>query len=156
MYEFEYQVHLVEGGEERFHSVKNGVDSITEHGCVAVHDSVRPLVTKKMIEDGFTLAENSGSAIPIVSVRDSMRIESKDGYHRVDREDYKMVQTPQVFEVQTLQEVMNCEYEENFTDEATLWEDKGKSLYFFDGDHQNIKITYPSDLTYAEAVFSED
>ena len=156
MYEFEYQVHLVEGGEERFHSVKNGVDSITEHGCVAVHDAVRPLVTKKMIEDGFTLAENSGSAIPIVSVRDSMRIESKDGYHRVDREDYKMVQTPQVFEVQTLQEVMNCEYEENFTDEATLWEDKGKSLYFFDGDHQNIKITYPSDLTYAEAVFSED
>jgi 2-C-methyl-D-erythritol 4-phosphate cytidylyltransferase len=156
MYEFEYQVNLVEGGKERFHSVKNGVNSIADPGCVAVHDGVRPLVTKKMIEKGFVLAENRGSAIPVVSVRDSMRIASESGYHSVNREDYKMVQTPQVFDLKNLQEVMDCDYEKNFTDEATLWENKGKSLYFFEGDHQNIKITYPSDLTYAEAVFSED
>lgn len=156
MYEFEYSVELVAGGEERFHSVKNGIDSITEEGEVAIHDAVRPLVTSEMIEDGFTLAQTSGSAIPVVTIRDEIRIvDRKEGYTPVNRESYKRVQSPQIFDVKALQEVMDCDYSDEYSDEATLWESRGKSLYFFDGDHQNIKITYPSDLIYAEAVFNE-
>lgn len=156
MYEFEYTVELVEGGKERFHSVKNGVDAIREEGEVAIHEAVRPLVTTKMIEDGFTLAQTSGSAIPIISIKDEIRFENKkEGYSPVVREDYKRVQCPQIFDVKALKEVFDCDKPEGYSDEATFWENRGRSLYFFDGDHQNIKITYPSDLIYAEVVFND-
>lgn len=119
MYEFEYSVELVEGGEKRFHSVKNGVNAIQEEGEVAIHDAVRPLVATKMIEDGFTLAQTSGSDIPVIAIRDEIRLESKEGYSPVNREDFKSVQSPQIFDVKALKEVMACDYSDEYTDEAT-------------------------------------
>ena len=105
-----------------------------------------------MINSGFQLAANKGCAVPFIDVRDSMREKRDKIYTRVDRSRYKLIQTPQIFKIDKIKELMDCDYEECFTDEATLWEDKGEKLYFFEGDHQNIKITYPSDLKFAEAV----
>ena len=151
-YDFSVPHEVIVGGKERFHSVKNGVDSIVENGLVAVHDGVRPLVTSSMINSGFDLAEEKECAIPFVDVRDSMREEKNLKFERVDRSKYKLIQTPQIFRVDRLQELMDCEFDESFTDEATMWEVKGGELFFFEGDHQNLKITYPSDLKFAEAV----
>lgn len=154
-YSFNINHAIVPGGKERFHSVKNGIDSINEEGVVAVHDGVRPLLSAEMIDEGFRLAEQKGVAIPFVDVRDSMRKVVGDKMIRVDRSEFKLIQTPQVFDVKRLKDLMDCEYQDSFTDEATLWEEKGGELFYYQGEHQNLKITYPADLIYAEAVLKQ-
>lgn len=143
---------VVSGGKERFDSVKNGLKAISAEGFVAVHDGVRPLVTMEMLRDGFETAEKFGSAIPYVDSVDSLRMIDGETSKTLDRTKIKRIQTPQIFDVSQLKGVMDVEYRQEFTDEASVWELAGKKLYFYKGSEQNIKITTPSDLKIAEAL----
>lgn len=143
---------VVSGGKERFDSVKNGLKAISAEGFVAVHDGVRPLVTMEMLRDGFETAEKFGSAIPYVDSVDSLRMIDRETSKTLDRTKIKRIQTPQIFDVSQLNDVMDVEYRLEFTDEASVWELAGKKLYFYKGSEQNIKITTPSDLKIAEAL----
>lgn len=143
---------VVSGGKERFDSVKNGLKAISAEGFVAVHDGVRPLVTMEMLRDGFETAEKFGSAIPYVDSVDSLRMIDGETSKTLDRTKIKRIQTPQIFDISQLKDVMDVEYRLEFTDEASVWELAGKKLYFYKGSEQNIKITTPSDLKIAEAL----
>lgn len=143
---------VVSGGKERFDSVKNGLKAISAEGFVAVHDGVRPLVTMEMLRDGFETAEKFGSAIPYVDSVDSLRMIDGENSKTLDRTKIKRIQTPQIFDVSQLKDVMDVEYRLEFTDEASVWELAGKKLYFYKGSEQNIKITTPYDLKIAEAL----
>ena len=143
---------VVSGGKERFDSVKNGLKAISAEGFVAVHDGVRPLVTMEMLRDGFETAEKFGSAIPYVDSVDSLRLIDRETSKTLDRTKIKRIQTPQIFDVSQLKDVMDVVYRPEFTDEASVWELAGKKLYFYKGSEQNIKITTPSDLKIAEVL----
>lgn len=143
---------VVSGGKERFDSVKNGLKAISAEGFVAVHDGVRPLVTMEMLRDGFETAEKFGSAIPYVDSVDSLRMIDGETSKILDRTKIKRIQTPQIFDVSQLKDVMDVVYRPEFTDEASVWELAGKKLYFYKGSEQNIKITTPSDLKIAEVL----
>ena len=143
---------VVSGGKERFDSVKNGLKAISAEGFVAVHDGVRPLVTMEMLRDGFETAEKFGSAIPYVDSVDSLRMIDGETSKILDRTKIKRIQTPQIFDVSQLKDVMDVEYRLEFTDEASVWELAGKKLYFYKGSEQNIKITTPYDLKIAEVL----
>ena len=143
---------VVSGGKERFDSVKNGLKAISMEGIVAVHDGVRPLMTMELLRDGFETAEKFGSAIPYVDSVDSLRMIDGETSKTLDRTKIKRIQTPQIFDVSQLKDVMDVEYRLEFTDEASVWELAGKKLYFYKGSEQNIKITTPSDLKIAEAL----
>lgn len=143
---------VVSGGQERFDSVKNGLNAISTEGIVAVHDGVRPLVTMEMLRDGFETAEKFGSAIPYVDSVDSLRMIDGETSKTLDRTKIKRIQTPQIFDVSQLKDVMDVVYRPEFTDEASVWELAGKKLYFYKGSEQNIKITTPYDLKIAEVL----
>ena len=143
---------VVSGGKERFDSVKNGLKAISAEGFVAVHDGVRPLVTMEMLRDGFETAEKFGSAIPYVDSVDSLRMIDGETSKTLDRTKIKRIQTPQIFDVSQLKDVMDVVYRPEFTDEASVWELAGKKLYFYKGSEQNIKITTPYDLKIAEVL----
>lgn len=144
---------VVSGGDTRFQSVKNGLDMV-EKGClVAVHDGVRPFVSKDVIDRCFTLAEKMKAVIPVVSVVDSMRhfVEGGDSV-AVSRNDYCLVQTPQVFCSTLLKEAYNQSYTDRFTDDASVVEAYGAKVYLTEGNRENIKITTPFDLKIASAL----
>ncbi|MCQ2959021.1 MAG: 2-C-methyl-D-erythritol 4-phosphate cytidylyltransferase [Bacteroidales bacterium] len=143
---------IVAGGAERFYSVFNGLSAITDSGTVAIHDGVRPFVSKEMLKEGFEMAEKNESAIPFIDSIDSLRVIENNETHAVDRSKIKRIQTPQIFNLEKLRTIMNCEYQPKFTDEATVWELAGGKLYFYKGDTRNIKITTPEDLLIAEVL----
>ena len=143
---------IVAGGEERFHSVRNGLAAIEQDGLVAVHDGVRPLVSVDLISRCFAAAEEYGSAIPVVPISSSVR-EVKGGTSRsIDRSALRAVQTPQCFQVELLRKAFELPYDAAFTDEATLVERTGASVHLVDGEDANIKITTPLDLSVAEML----
>jgi 2-C-methyl-D-erythritol 4-phosphate cytidylyltransferase len=152
--EFNYTtpVKITEGGETRFHSVRNGLTMIKEEGIVAVHDAVRPLVNPKTILAAYKAAEMYGSAVPAIPLNDSIRqIESTKSI-AVDRARYCIIQTPQCFTTDILRKAYLKEYKFNFTDDATVVETLGERIHLIDGTSDNIKITTPQDLVVAEAL----
>ena len=90
---------VVAGGEERFHSVREGLKEVAHDGLVAVHDGVRPLVSLGLIERCFAAAELHDAAIPVVPVSSSMRELTDEGSRALDRSRLRIVQTPQCFQV---------------------------------------------------------
>ena len=152
-YQFEVPVILQEGGETRFHSVRNGLEKINENGLVAIHDAVRPLVDERIIHESFRLAETSGSAIASVNLIESLREVEENSSCSVDRTKYKMIQTPQTFKVADIKNAYKQQYEISFTDDASVAEKFGIKILLFNGDHRNIKITTKEDLILAESLF---
>ena len=152
-YQFDVEVILQEGGETRFHSVRNGLEKINENGLVAIHDAVRPLVDERIIHESFRLAETSGSAIASVNLIESMREVEENSSFSVDRTKYKMIQTPQTFKVADIKNAYEQQYEISFTDDASVAEKFGIKILLFNGDHRNIKITTKEDLILAESLF---
>jgi 2-C-methyl-D-erythritol 4-phosphate cytidylyltransferase len=145
-------VQIAEGGETRFHSVKNGLALIKEEGLVAVHDAVRPLVNPKTIVAAYKDAEMYGSAVPAVPLNDSIRqIESTKSI-AVDRAKFCIIQTPQCFRSEILRKAYLKEYKFSFTDDASVVEANGEKIHLIDGSPDNIKITTPQDLVIAEAL----
>jgi 2-C-methyl-D-erythritol 4-phosphate cytidylyltransferase len=147
---------IVCGGKERFHSVKNGLDAITEEDAiVAIHDAVRPLVSLKTIENCFLIACEKGAAVPVLHLTDSLRITSNEGSAPVDRGKYRMVQTPQCFQINLLRQAYEQPFNDSFTDDASVVEAFGEHIHLLEGNREIIKITDPVDLRMAEAMLMD-
>jgi len=153
-YDFRDPVIVVLGGASRFQSVRNGLAAITaEEGLVAVHDGVRPFVSPEIIRLGFETAAQTGSAVTCVPLKDSARVVLPDGSSQaVDRSAYRLVQTPQTFRLSLFREAFRCEEQPFFTDCASVVEYAGHPITLIDGSYENIKITTPEDLVWAEQL----
>ena len=150
---------VVDGGQERFHSVKNALSQIPQDvDIIAVHDGVRPLVSVKTIALAFAEAALKGNAVPCVAPPESIRVVAQDGGESkpIDRSTVKLVQTPQVFEARLLREAYLLPYSQSFTDDASVVEAAGQRINLIEGERQNVKITTIDDLKYAEFVLSQD
>lgn len=143
---------IVAGGETRFHSVKNGLELIPGSGLVAVHDGVRPFVSASVILRCFDAAKTSRAAIPVVEVVETLRHLTATGSETIDRNNYRLVQTPQVFDVALLKEAYAQAYVPSFTDDASVVEAMGVSVTLVEGNCENIKITTPFDLKIADVL----
>lgn len=143
---------IARGGETRFHSVKNGLGLINENGIVAIHDGVRPFVTNKVINTCFKMAEEKECVVPVVPLNDSIRKVEGDKNYSVDRNYYRIVQTPQCFSVRIIKKAYEQKYSASFTDDASVAEAAGNKIFFVDGNIENIKITNPSDIAVAEVL----
>ena len=151
---FHTEHSIVAGGEERFHSVRNGLAAIEQDGVVAVHDGVRPLVSVELIARCFAAAEEYGSAIPVVPISSSVREVTGGTSRPLDRSALRAVQTPQCFRIALLRKAFELPYDAAFTDEATLVERIGVSVQVVDGEDANTKITTPLDLRVAEMLLA--
>jgi 2-C-methyl-D-erythritol 4-phosphate cytidylyltransferase len=144
---------LVEGGEKRFNSVKKALGIIPSTGFVAIHDGARPLACPGLIRRAFDFAEIHGNAIPVAPVTDSVRILTDSSNNPLDRSKLRLIQTPQVFNTALIKNAYGQDYDDAFTDDASVLEASGETIHLFEGDPYNIKITYPEDLLIAEALF---
>ncbi|GAB1416395.1 2-C-methyl-D-erythritol 4-phosphate cytidylyltransferase [Paludibacter sp.] len=151
-YAFEINHKVVEGGSERFFSVKNGLMHAKDYGIIAVHDGVRPLVSKDTIKTCYREAESFSAVIPVVDIVESIRFVDTTGNKSVDRDKYKLVQTPQVFKAEIIKKAYLQEYTPYFTDDASVVEAIGFKIKTVQGNHENIKITSPIDLKIAEQI----
>ena len=145
------------GGKERFHSVKNGLEALSDEVCiVGIHDAVRPLASKKLVIKLFLEAENNVAAIPVVAPIDSYRIIEGDKSRIIDRSALRMVQTPQVFQAEALRKAYEQPFSTTFTDDASVMEAAGYKVTLVEGERENIKITTPSDMLIAEAIINAE
>jgi len=155
-YNFIYPVSYVVGGETRFHSVQNGLKVISDKGIVFVHDAVRCLVSAELIRRCYDQALEKGSAIPVIPMKDSVRMVDENGVnHAVNRNKLRLVQTPQTFQTNILLPAFEYTYQDSFTDEATVVEAHGKKVDLIEGEDTNIKITSPVDLKIAESYLNQ-
>lgn len=146
------QIQITQGGETRFHSVSNGLKLIKEESIIFVHDGVRCLVSDELIHRCFHTAMETGSAVPVIDCKDSVRMIAADGNEPVDRSALKLVQTPQTFHSKILLPAFAIDYKERFTDEANVVEAFGLKVTLVQGEDTNIKITNPIDLIIAENI----
>ena len=142
------------GGNTRFQSVKNGLTLVNKDSIVFVHDGVRCLVDDALIKSCYKQAIEKGSAIPAVAAVDSIRIVDGSTHKVADRNNVRIIQTPQTFQSEILLEAFEQEFDESFTDEATVVEAMGKRVFLCNGDYSNIKITRPVDLLVAESFLA--
>ena len=151
---FEVAKHsVVEGGKERFYSVKNGIEALSDAvDLIAVQDGVRPFATKELILRTVACAAENGSAIPVVKAVDSYRVVEGDTSHIIDRTPLRIVQTPQIFAAPVLRAAYDTDFRAEFTDDASVVEFSGERVALCEGDYLNIKITTPNDLALAEAI----
>lgn len=149
---FDISHKVIEGGKERFHSVKNGLNAIKDSsGLVAIHDGVRPLVKEEIISNAYRVAQEQGNAIVSIGLKDSIRSISGARNKQEDRANFRLIQTPQTFQVQLIKEAFEQGFDPLFTDDASVLEKAGHQINLIDGDYQNIKITTPEDLIVAES-----
>ena len=151
---FEVSKHsLVEGGAERFHSVKNGIEALSDAvDLIAVQDGVRPFASKELILRTVACAAENGSAIPVVKAVDSYRAVEGEESHIIDRTPLRIVQTPQIFAAPILRAAYDTEFRKEFTDDASVVEFSGEKISLCEGDYLNIKITTPNDISLANAI----
>jgi 2-C-methyl-D-erythritol 4-phosphate cytidylyltransferase len=150
---FDIAYELVTGGETRFHSVKNGLNSITDQAecLIAVHDGVRPVISRGIISGSFEKAALHGAAVVSVPLKDSIRIVGQnEGNKAMDRTLFRLIQTPQTFRSSWMRAAFAADYHESFTDCASVLEAWGYPIHLIDGAYENIKITTPEDLRWAE------
>ena len=146
-------VTVTYGGDSRFQSVKNGLAKIDDNeGLVAIHDGVRPLVGKDIIGASYRLAAVHQSAVAAVRLKESIRITDQDTTKAVDRSDYRLIQTPQTFDLGLIKKAYEIKEEASLTDDASVAEKSGHKISLFEGSYSNIKITTPEDLIIAEAL----
>ncbi len=147
---------VCKGGETRFHSVRNGLELIKEKDAlVAIHDGVRPLITQEIIAKTFDMASEKGNAVAAVKLKDSIREITLDGRTRnANRNNYWLIQTPQTFQSGLIKEAYAHATHYNFTDDAGVLEEFGKSVFLTEGSYRNLKITTPEDLIIAEALLA--
>lgn len=145
--------HTVAGGEERFHSVQNALKHATGE-LIAVHDGVRPFVSNKTLHDLFAAAVDNPAVIPVIAVKDSMRKVNPDFNHTVNRSEYVLVQTPQVFQAELLKMAYQKPFSSLFTDDASVVESLGQSIHLVSGNEENIKLTNPLDMQLATLLIN--
>lgn len=144
---------VIDGGEERFHSVRNAIAHVTQDtDVVAIHDGVRPLISVSCIRSLFESALQQGSAIPCMELADSIRQWNGEAFVTALRSHFRTIQTPQCFRFDLIQTAYSQPFQATFTDDAAVLEAAGHKLYLCDGERNNFKITTPEDLRLAEAL----
>lgn len=153
-YGFTLPYLLADGGETRFHSVKNGLDKITvtDEALVGVHDGVRPFVAQEVIARCYETALQEKAVVPVIGVVETVRRIVSQGSVTVNRDEYRLGQTPQVFHLSLLRDAYRQPYEPMFTDDASVVEALGHKVTLVEGNRENIKITTPFDLKVAEVL----
>lgn len=146
------RIRITAGGNSRFQSVKNGLALVEEESIVFVHDAVRCLLTKELIYRCYQEAMETGTAIPAIVSKDSIRLLNEEGSDALDRNHVMLVQTPQTFHSKILLPAFQIDYKDKFTDEATVVEAYGLKVSLVAGEENNIKITRPVDLLLAEKL----
>jgi len=149
------KIRTVTGGDTRFQSVKNGLQLVEGDSIIFVHDGVRCLLTENLIHRCYANAVETGTAIPVIVSKDSVRIIHDEGNDAIDRNKVMLVQTPQTFHSKILLAAFQIDYKEKFTDEATVVEAYGLKITLVEGEENNIKITKPIDLLIAEKIINE-
>lgn len=155
-YDFRLPHTVVDGGETRFHSVRNGLLQVEAPALVAVHDGVRPFVSSEVIARCYRLAAEHQAVVPVVGVVETLRRLEPEGQSvTVPRDGYRLVQTPQVFDADLLLRAYSQPYVESFTDDASVVEAYGHAVCLTEGNRENIKLTTPFDLKVAAALLEE-
>jgi 2-C-methyl-D-erythritol 4-phosphate cytidylyltransferase len=155
-YDFDIPHRVVSGGNSRFQSVRNGLQNLkSETALVAIHDGVRPFVNPSVIRKSYEEAAISGSAIAVVPLKDSIRKLTDEGKSFFqERQYFRLVQTPQTFQVEKIKKAFEVTELQQFTDDATVYEHQGWQVSLISGNPENIKITSPEDMDYAEFLAS--
>lgn len=154
-YNFSIEHTIANGGETRFHSVKNGLALVAD-GLVGVQDGVRPFGSVEMIKRCFDVAREYPAVIPVIDSTDSLReVVEEDKSRIVDRSKIRLVQTPQVFDVNVLKKAYQTDFKETFTDDASVVEAMGVDVHLVKGEVTNIKITTPLDLKIGELIIRD-
>ena len=161
-YDFRIEYQLTDGGETRFHSVQNGLALVPDdaEGVVGVHDGVRPFPSVEVIRNCYENARTAKAVIPVIPIVETVRhLVSESNTQRsitVPRGDYRLVQTPQTFDIQLLKAANRQPYNDGFTDDASVVEAYGFDITLVEGNRENIKITTPFDMTIAEALLNNN
>lgn len=152
------KVTVIAGGEERQDSVRNGIRLFDEEQIVLVHDGARPFTTESVIEQLVAKAAEVGAATAAVPVKDTIkRVSSGKVVDTLKRDELWAIQTPQAFKLALLKEAHKRAEEAGLigTDDASLVEWLGHEVVISEGDYQNIKLTTPEDMVFAEAIMKE-
>lgn len=153
-YDFKVEYQLANGGQTRFHSVQNGLALVPDdaEGVVGVHDGVRPFPSIDVIRNCYETARTKKAVIPVIPVVETLRQLKSEGSITVPRDQYRLVQTPQTFDIQLLKAANRQPYNDGFTDDASVVESYGHAITLVEGNRENIKITTPYDIIVAEAL----
>ena len=143
------------GGSTRFHSVKNGLEHCREMDLIGIHDGVRPFVSHETVNAAFSSAEERGSGIPFLPVKQSLRWKEGSNNRALNRANVVSIQTPQCFRASQLFAAFEQEYDELFTDDANVVEHSGEPVFLIEGNPENIKITTPLDLVLARDLIEK-
>lgn len=145
------EIQTTTGGDTRFESVKKGLALIEpSNAVVGIHDAARPMVSMETIKRCYEMAAQKGNAIPVVEVNESLRIIENNSNKAINRSHYRVVQTPQCFNITAIKKAFEQEYSSSFTDDATVLERTGEKINLVDGNTENIKITHDRDLILAQ------
>ena len=153
-YDFKVEYLMTDGGETRFHSVQHGLALIPDdaEGVVGVHDGVRPFPSIDVIRNCYETARKKKAVIPVIPIVETVRHLKDETSVTVPRGDYRLVQTPQTFDIQLLKAANRQPYNDGFTDDASVVEAFGIDVALVEGNRENIKITTPYDLKIAEVL----
>ena len=149
--EFRIPHRIIDGGAERYDSIKNALE-LCNGDYIMVHDGVRPLVDQKTIKSCSIEVQRKKAVVPVIPMKESVRMVDGEATKAVNRADYRIVQTPQCFENALLKKAYEQDFHPGITDDASLVEESGVKIYTVDGNLENIKITTRADLTYAEQL----
>ncbi len=145
-HKFKISTEVQKGGKTRFESVHNGLELIGDNGIVAVHDGVRPVIAPEIISASYSIASIHGSAIASVRLKESLRTIDKDQTKTVDRSKFRLIQTPQTFQIPIIKQAYAIAENKEFTDDASVVESAGYKISLFEGSYRNIKVTTSEDL----------
>ena len=150
-YGFDLDVSVTEGGETRFHSVRNGLRLIPagKECVVGIHDGVRPFISPEVIRRCYEAAFTHLAVIPALPSVESVRLGDIHDNAAEDRSRCWLVQTPQTFRADIIKRAYEAEYNEKFTDDASVVEATGQKITIVEGCRENIKITTPIDMKLA-------
>jgi len=150
-------IKIVHGGPTRFHSVKNALDTINDlNTVVGIHDAARPFVSIDTISRCFNVAQQKGNAIPSIALHESIREADDKGNKAVNRDRFRIIQTPQCFRVSDIKKAFELKFQESFTDDASVLEAAGGTINLVEGNEENIKITLPKDLLIAKTFIENE
>lgn len=156
-FDFQAEHQIVRGGNERFHSVQNGLHHIPHDSLVLIHDGVRPLVRPDTIERVIKTAEEKGNAIPCVVPTQTVRqVLNPLSNKQLNRNELRLIQTPQGFHSILIKEAYNQVFNDSFTDDASVLESLGHTINLVEGNYSNIKVTHPADIKLVEALLTVD
>ena len=156
-YNFDIACELVVGGDTRFGSVKKGLDAVSSASTVGIHDAARPFVTEQLIAQCYQQAkEKQCGVIPMVDVKNSLRLVKGALHQPLDREGVKIVQTPQAFPAHIIKKAYEVDYRPEFTDDASVAESDGVDIRLIEGEDTNIKVTTIADVNYASYLLSHE